>query len=284
MNAYKYLKQKQIQWANRRRIALVGSQGLRGERAYTPRLEQNLFLPLSDGATIDYCHGKGGELAENEAGICKMQAVHSSAALTVNLFQYWRSTENRSLLVKALSLFPAETTQLTYERKLPIANRVDRSVFPVDPHVDAFIAFLESSVAVESKFTEAYSGYKHAGLKPAYFGIPDLWTDLPACKALAQSICPNDPEYNYLHPAQLLKHILGLKHLTKNGGEFQLLYLWCDVPFDAGYEHRREIERFSEIVKADRISFRAMTVQELILSMAEDHWQEHQNYIDYLTE
>lgn len=284
LNAYSYLKEKQVRWAMRQGIGLLGSAGPRGKKAYTSTLEQNLFRPLSPEALSEYGCGKGGELAANEAGIRKMQAVHSSAALTVNLFQYWREIDNLAPLLKALDLPRQLLVKITYERKLPIADKVNRKAFPVDPHIDVMIACPASSTAIECKFTEAYSSYKHAGIKPAYMELRDLWKGIPGCKRLAQSICPNDEEFPHLHPAQLLKHILGLKHAYKNKSDFRLLYLWYDAPSNAGDAHRNEIERFSDIVKSDGIAFKALTFQDVIFRLAENHQPEHRGYIHYLTE
>jgi hypothetical protein len=81
----------------------------------------------------------------------------------------------------------------------------------------------------------------------------------------------------------LIKHILGLKtHVGKNG--FKLLYLWYDTLGEAGNIHRNEIERFSEIVKADEIDFLSMSYQELISILSSRHRGEHSDYIKYLTE
>jgi len=284
MNAYFYLKQKQLYWALRRGIALVGSAGARGEKAYAPTLNQNLFQPLSPKARTEYKSGKGGELTPNEAGVCKMQAVHSSAALTVNLFQYWRDKGRLEPIMKSCDIPGKPNAQLSYESPLRIADAINRKEFPVDPHIDVYINCESFSVAIECKFTEAYSSYKHAGLKPAYMKAEEFWQDIPECKKLAQAISPCDSEFLHLHPAQLLKHILGLMHARKKKDDFCLIYLWYDAPFDDGYEHRREIERFSDIVNADGISFKALTFQEVILRLTEIHWPEHRKYIDYLTE
>jgi hypothetical protein len=45
-------------------------------------------------------------------------------------------------------------------------------------------------------------------------GLDDLWTDIPNLRRFAESISPDDNEFIHLHPAQLIKHILGLKLVT----------------------------------------------------------------------
>ena len=48
MNSYEYILSKQIQWAlNNHNIKLIGRKGDRGRPAYTSKLEDNLFEPLS---------------------------------------------------------------------------------------------------------------------------------------------------------------------------------------------------------------------------------------------
>lgn len=85
MNAHDYIISKQIEWARNAGIDLTGSKGNRGLSAYTRKLEDNLFEPLTPATMKSFQGGDGGELAGNPA---KMQAVHSSSALGVNIFQY----------------------------------------------------------------------------------------------------------------------------------------------------------------------------------------------------
>jgi len=46
MNAREYIISKQIQWAYRNNIVLIGSKINRGRKAYTQKLDDNLFEPL----------------------------------------------------------------------------------------------------------------------------------------------------------------------------------------------------------------------------------------------
>lgn len=83
MRAYDYILSKQIQWARNNEIDLIGSRSNRGRPAYTQNLDDNLFEPLADDIKRSFQKGDGGELAGNPS---KMQAVHSSSALGVNIF------------------------------------------------------------------------------------------------------------------------------------------------------------------------------------------------------
>jgi len=81
---------KQIQWAYRNNIVLIGSKSNKGRKAYTKKLDDNLFGPLMPEVKSDFEDADGGELTGNP---CKMQAVHSSSALGVNIFQYWKKNK-----------------------------------------------------------------------------------------------------------------------------------------------------------------------------------------------
>ena len=91
MNAYEYILSKQVQWACRNNINLIGSKNSRGRPAYTQKLVYNLFESLLPDVQKEFIKGNGGELNEKP---CKMQAVHSSSALSVNIFQYWKKVKH----------------------------------------------------------------------------------------------------------------------------------------------------------------------------------------------
>src|SRR5262245_2591366 len=133
MDAVAYLLERQVLWARRRGIDLQGSAGERGRPAYTRTLDQNLSGPLSEEARHEFEHGDGNELRGSP---CKMQAVHSTAALAVNLFHYWKRQHAIAPILQACGLPAAQATGLQFERKLPIARQVNRREFPYDPNLD----------------------------------------------------------------------------------------------------------------------------------------------------
>lgn len=284
MKAYEYITGKQTQWALNRGIPLIGSKGDKGRPAYTPELDQNLFEPLSLDTRKSFEQGDGGEISGNPA---KMQAVHSSSALGVNVFQYWQNIQQVSVIASACGFCRKGNTvseKIVFEDKYPVDDNLDK--FPVAPNIDVVFHNANSAqfkrFAVECKFSEAYSSQKHSGLKPAYLELTQLWSDIPSLYDFAKSICP-DENFIYLHSAQLIKHILGLKRKFGKGG-FRLLYLWYDVLGKEGAVHRDEIDKFYEIAKADGIYFNAMSYQELILVLSKEHGQEHAHYVKYLSE
>jgi hypothetical protein len=285
MNAYEYIVSKQIQWASNHGIPLIGSKGIRGRPTYTKNLDQNLFAPLDLSVRISFDQGDGHEIIDDLNSPAKMQAVHSSSALSVNIFQYWLSINRLSEIAAACGLCRKGTAtfeSIKFEDKYPIDNR-----FILSPNIDVVFHNSDSSrfkrFAIECKFSEAYSPLGHSGLKPKYLGLTTAWSDIPRLFKFANSICPTASKYKYLHPAQLIKHILGLKAECGKYG-FRLLYLWYDVIGKEGAIHREEIERFSEEAKADGIYFASMSYQELIILLANDYRQEHADYIKYITE
>jgi len=284
MKAYEYITSKQTQWALNRGITLIGSKGDKGRLAYTSELNQNLFEPLSLDIRQSFEQGDGNEISGNPA---KMQAVHSSSALGVNVFQYWQNIQQVSAVASACGFCRkgnSVSEKIVFEDKYLLDDNLDK--FPKAPNIDVVFHNADSAqfkrFAIECKFSEAYGSRKHSGLKPAYLELIQSWSDVPGLYEFAKSICPNE-NFTYLHSAQLIKHILGLKRSFGKSG-FRLLYLWYDVLGKEGAVHRDEIEKFSGIAKADGIYFDAMSYQELILVMSKEYRQEHANYIKYLSE
>jgi len=289
--AYRFCKDHQKRWAASKGLMLIGSAGDRGELAYTRLLEENLFEPLSAGAISEFEQGDGKELVA-EGGPPKMHALHSSAALTCNLFHYWRHQADRRPLVAALGLPEERLTSIEFEAKRSIMENAESEGFPMAPNldvvvgVDSPIQFRE--IGFECKFTDPYWPPRpdtpaKNGLKEAYLRRPQLWDRLTASYELAQKICPRDDHFKHLHAAQLLKHVLGLKHRNGKTG-FSLCYLWYDVrESDEASRHRQEIAEFRNTVAAAGICFRSLTFQEVIAALSQ-HRSGHEGYVDYLVE
>ena len=285
MKAHDYILAKQISWAENRGIDLIGSKGPRGRKAYTPELDLNLFEPLSEEARESFLKGDGNEILSSPNNPAKMQAVHSSSVLGVNVFHYWQSINEVSEIAAACGFCnPGNdvSEKIIFEDKYPIS-----SAFSFPPNIDVVIHNKLSSqykyFAVECKFSEAYGTMKHGGLKPAYLGIESIWQGTPNLKKLAESISPDDNQFDFLHPAQLIKHILGLKQACGKNG-FRLLYLWYDVLGREGSVHQEEIDEFSQVAKSDNIKFHALSYQELIVRLDQKCRADHGEYISYITE
>ncbi len=281
MDAAAYIFERQVLWARRRAIPLQGSEGERGQQAYTPALEDNLFEPLSPDARREYEQGDGRELRRN------MRAVHSSSALACNVFAYWKRIGQITIPAVACGLSGAGVASLRFEAKLPVSDPADRGRFPRDPNIDVLVEYAAAiplrATGIECKFGEPYSSRGHDGLRPAYLQDVPFWESLPRCRGLAEQISPDDNRFHHLHAAQLLKHVLGLRHAFGPAG-FRLLYLWYDVPCPEGAAHRDELRQFSELVRGDGVDFQSLTYQELLLRLVRDQRGGHTAYVDYLAE
>lgn len=279
-----YILSKQLAWARGRDIELVGSRVDRGRPCYTPTLEQNLFAPLLPDVEASFLRGSGGELGGG-LNPGKMQALHSSSALGVNVFQYWITVDDSASIAAACGLCrrgSGDPERIEFEAQYPIDDR-----FAVPPNLDVVIHNRSGARirahAIECKFSEAYGSREHAGLKPAYLGLEYVWGKIPALRDLAVRISPTDAVFELLHGAQLIKHILGLTR-EYGHGRFRLLYLWYDVLGPEGVAHRRDVEHFASAATSDGVLFHALTYQELVLGMARTFGDKHEEYVQYLTD
>ena len=285
LSGWEYIVTKQIQWANNKNIPLTGSKGERGRDTYTLDLNQNLFEPLLEGNEARFKLGNGQEILGSHESPAKMQALHSSSALGVNVFQYW---QKRGLVKEIASACGFCNSGSNYSERIVFEDKYCiKTKFVIPPNIDVVFHNNESSpyklFAVECKFSEAYGGRGHAGLKSKYLDEENLWTDLSALQKLGTETNRDDKRYSYLDAAQLIKHILGLKACVGTKG-FKLLYLWYDVLGTEGAIHRAEVEDFTKIAKSDGIHFLSMTYQELINILDKRYRTEHSEYIKYLTE
>jgi hypothetical protein len=281
MKAYEYILSKQTEWALNNNVKLIGSKGVRGRHAYTKRLRENFFEPLHPSVRKYFKDGDGGELIGYPS---KMQAIHSSSALGVNIFQYWLKENQVPKIAATCGLCNKNnksSNNIMFETKYKISEK-----FAFDLNLDVVIENSPESkfkvFAVECKFSEAYSSRRHSGLKQKYLQLQNIWKDVPNLHRFSKKISPVDKRFNHLHPAQLVKHILGLKEkYGKN--KFRLLYLWYDCMGDEGAKHRKEIEEFTRVAKADSIHFHALSYQELIIKLSKNYRDSHNNYIGYIS-
>lgn len=285
MNGYDYIKAKQIAWAKRKGFKLIGSKKEKGVKAYVEDYNQNLFEPLLPETIDEIKLGDGGELRSSDNNPPKISAAHSSVAIMVNVFQYWKD-KNIPNIAYALDLCKKNTqlaSSIRFEQKFEVYNETFYK-----PNIDVVIYNKESKdiqvLAIESKFSEAYSSKKTEGLNETYITKDEeQWKDIPNLYKLAKEIFPKNDKYNFLDAAQLIRHILGLKKEYEKKG-FRFLYLWYDVPGKEGCKHREELEEFTEIAKQDGIHFHTMTYQKLIIRLNENFYEGNEAYLDYISE
>lgn len=285
MKAYEYILAKQIQWALNQGISLIGSQGKRGRPAYTPDLNENLFEPLDPVVRKHFESGDGGEINGSPNNPSKMQAVHSSSALGVNIFQYWQRNNQIPKIAAACGFCHRGneiSEKIVFEDKYLI-----NSSFRYPPNIDVVIHNSDSArykrFAIECKFSEAYTSQGDHGLKNKYLKLEKDWNDIPNLHGLAKKLCPDDNIFKYLHSAQLIKHILGLKKAFGKKG-FRLLYLWYDVLGEEGSIHQMEIDRFIRIARSDDVKFHTLSYQDLIARLSAEYRSDHEKYVKYVTD
>jgi len=297
VKAKDFIQTKQVLWARRNNIFLRTPNEKSELEMYTTKLEDNLYEPLDPVYEDQIKNGNGGELGTTQPNAAmklsngsnvpdhaaKMEALHSSSATGVNFFHYWAKRDLAKEIAIACRLcdkINKNTFKISFEEKF----QIDQS-FSISPNIDVVIKSDDQDqklFAIECKFSEPY-GSNHDGLSVQYIQKENLWKGILNLYDFAKTISPKDVQFKYLHPAQLIKHILGLINSCGKKG-FKLLYLWYDVPGPEGCLHRQEIEKFSKITKKDDIAFSSITYQEVILNLYKDYYQNHNQYIDYLAD
>jgi hypothetical protein len=273
MDAYSYLTERQRLWALRNGKTIDAN-------GWTLKLEDNLFCPLSEASRADFAGGRGNELGIGPRR-GKIHAVHSSAAAAVNFFQYWRDNGQAETLLSAIGLPNRSISRMNFEVKPRITG-----IRGTPPHLDVLLipeGLGEAPIVVEVKFRELFP-QDDSTLTPTYLldRHARIWEGLPNLLELARAHQPGTDRFKHLDVPQLLTHILGLRSQHRQG--FILLYLWCDVPGSEGVKHAQEVAQFSAIAEQDGISFRSMTYQDVILSLARNQRVGYTAYVDYLVE
>jgi restriction endonuclease-like protein len=188
----------------------------------------------------------------------KMRALHSSSALVVNVFDYWRAP-GATRLGTALGL-NSDVQSIQFEAQFPTG--LDGN----PPNLDLALVLKDGiTVGIESKFTEWLHAKspERAAFKPRYFPpATGLWDSraLHQSQLLAHAMSEGATTYRHLDAAQLLKHALGLA--TQVGSKFTLLYVYFDWPCVEADLHRSEIQQFSSLVGSE-LRFRPLTYQEV---------------------
>ena len=164
MNPSDYIISRQVEWARNRGLELIGSQGQKGRKVYTTSLDHNLLQPLHEQTRQNISNGDGGELNGNEARPAKMQALHSSSALGINVFDYWKVAEDLAPITAScgLSRFGSRLSgdvrfeqQFQIDKRFRYAPNLDVAIYPNTSKYKVF--------AIECKFTEAYNSIRTWG-------------------------------------------------------------------------------------------------------------------------
>lgn len=212
---------------------------------------------LVDGVTMeqfedDVRSGSGDELRT------KFCATHSSTALAVNCFAWFKSADR----LQSLSLLDAMgASALRFERKFRIFDE------RMPPNLDVWIEREHENIAIESKLTE-YFEKKRPKFSRAYDRLAPPELAEPCWWQVYQRAKESEPRY--LDIAQLVKHYFGLRRYqqsTECAKPLVFLYLyweplnWQDI--HSCNEHRREVEQLACDVEESEISFKFTTYTQL---------------------
>lgn len=295
---------KQFLWAKRKGIALDE------KHPYTKDLRDNLFQDLSTKTKEEFEKADGGELKATDDKPEKMAALRSSSALCVNIMDYFRNKPDELLkLMMAMRLISSKNdskAELSFECKdfEIAANGKHISTPNIDAVIRTTRANKKHTFIIESKFTEPYFAHTGNFFRLDYYlseNIPDIWRgplkDLYRKFGIAdaqetlrtsnkRSIVGKyiKQDFKHLDAAQLTKHLMGTLQKEKPSN-VTLVYLWYDKLGEEGVEHRREIEKFKEMLNDTKINFKHCTYQEIVLNLHKLlDYNNHRNYLNYVSE
>jgi hypothetical protein len=282
MNTSNLIQAKFQAWAKRNCLPVQGDRGDQGKKNYTMTVEENLFgSGLADEVRKAFIAGAGRELTGE---ICSLQAMHSSAAMTVNVFQYWLINQDLGQLAKLLSIPSPNIERLSFEKQLPVCADPKSHGFGKSPHLDVCFEYKRGArVGVECKLHEPFGGKDDDLLSNAYLKLSDPWNDIPSWKELARKLTKTNLDFKRLGPSQLVKHVLGLK-FGRRARDVRLVYFYFDGPGRENSEHLDEIGRFSELVAGDPIKFQPISIQEFIAKAFRALGESHADYVQYLSD
>jgi hypothetical protein len=280
MNTLDYVKARQKLWAKKVGIKLQGSKIERGDPIYTMRLENNLFQNISELTKNEIEQGDGNELGDG-INPGKMQALHSSSVLGINVFEYWKTNKRFKIIAKALGISTIDIDYIQFEEKYEIFKNSQKN-----PNIDVNIHYIKKHiVGIECKFTEPFQFInQNSGLKEKYINDFEFWNEFPNLKELALKISPNDEIFEYLHCAQLIKHVLGMYTRGKDKSKFSLMYIFQPAYFENNQKYLSELEILEKALTADKINFSFISWQEMIRKLSDNVEAEDQKYIEYLIE
>ena len=261
---FELIVSRQKTWAQTKGITLNEDQ------AYVSELKDNLLSPLSQDNIAEF--NTGGQEMNNH-----MLALHSSSALALNFFHFWRKLNRLDVLGNCVFKEP-NFKSLRFEASFPTG------LMGTAPHLDVLLEGNNAKpVAIESKFTEPYSKIlSEPEISNSYFNDA-LWAGLPKSYSLLKRIHGGELVFQRLDAVQLLKHTLGLskyKHFGAFG--FRLFLLWYDFASEMASKMEREIEVFLAETR-DEIDFQSLSYQDAFLSLSE-HKSICPDYFTYMQE
>ena len=273
MSTKSLLLEQQRRWAQSAGIDVDG-------QGYVSTRDANLFQRMSARTELAFSGGGGSELLGRDGAPPKIQALHSSAALAVNMFDYWAGRDPAPVAL-ALGL-RGRLTLLEFERQF------STGLGGTPPNLDlALTSDSGQLIGIESKFSEWLTP-KPPGkelFKAKYFpmGTSEVgrWTRvaLPRCQELAENLQAGMTTFRYLDASQLLKHALGMASVCPVRSS--LYYLYYDMPGKESAAHSAEVRHFDELVGPE-VAFKWNTYQAVFERLSEVAADDDQPYLGYL--
>jgi hypothetical protein len=267
------IRRCQRDWASARGLSI-------DRRGYVDIEQRNLYLELSKKFSLALDGAGGGERQKQRHRPAKILALHSSAVLAINVFQYWEGRKGFDL-PRAIGV-DGSLADVNIERKYPSGLK------GTPPTLDVVLTLANDRlIAIESKFTEwmTKKPVKLEDFSSKYLSSDSghwVGCDLPDCQRLAADIASGKESFRQLDALQLLKHALGLQ---KNvAGRFSLLYLYYDYEGESDLAdlHRKEVARFASLVDT-ALGFQSMSYQQLFTAVSGQPGIDG-NYLNYMRE
>ena len=207
--------------------------------------------------------------------------LHSSSAIGVNVFEYWKQNKRFETLAKSLKVSSLNIDFIQFEEKFKIFESSKK-----DPNIDVVIHYTTGSLlGIECKFTEPFSSRKiNYGLKEKYIKDFKYWGNFPNLNKLAKEIGPDDKIFQYFHCAQIIKHFMGLYTQKKDINKIKLMYIYLPAIMENNQEYVLEIERLKKVFLLDGVKFYYITWNELIRNFLKNAEATDKEYLKYLVE
>lgn len=241
-------------------------------KGYCGRAEENLPW-LTDAIRAEFDAADGQEFGrQGKPG--KAMALHSSSALAVNVFSYWKDRLPAPPLATALGV--DSITKIRFEQRYPTG------IGPKAPNIDVVLTLATApDLAIESKFCETFGARKKTGIQDKYFPEGrEVWSAVGLVGAQRAAAAErNGSNFRLLDAPQLLKHMLGLATV---GRPWHLLLLWFAPTEAIAVQMASEAQEFRTLLGLDADRFSAMTYQELWTRMGPALGREDVSYAEYL--
>lgn len=226
--------------------------------------------------------GQGNELKPDKNGVIKFNAIHSSAALCVNNFSFFKKHINSIEFFGHSKFYDS-----IFEKKISTGIST--------PNLDFYLESNDVIIGIESKFTEFFSKKlpNHKDNLSKYVNRKKLeYLESEFQNLIVQY--RNSTHPLHLDVAQLLKHSMALLNYNKSRKNYinldstlkpVLVYIFWEPKNANEYSifetHRKEIEVFSNEIK-DFIDFKSISYPEFWDSLISN--EEYASYLYQIKE